>query len=95
MLNFFKRLGRAVADILTSKKAIATIGGAIATAAGVPAPVVAAVVGPYVVGQGIADSGKERAKKEAQLEAARARPPTVHPGFLAASARDGAVTGER
>lgn len=72
MLNFFKRFGRALADILTSKKAIATIGGAVATGLGVPAPIVAAVVGPYVVGQGIADAGKERAKKEAQLGTAQA-----------------------
>lgn len=67
MLSFFKRFGRALADIVTSKKAIATAIGAVATAAGVPAPVVAAIVGPYVVGQGIADAGKERAKKEHQL----------------------------
>lgn len=88
MLSFFKRFGRALADILTSKKAIATIGGAIATAAGVPAPVVAAVVGPYVVGQGIADSGKERAKKEAQLAEARVvAGATARGPYLAESAR--------
>lgn len=61
-MSFLKRLGRAIGDILTSKKAIATGIGIIATAAGQPQ--VGAMIASYVVGQGIADHGKEAAKKK-------------------------------
>jgi hypothetical protein len=60
MRTFLVRLGRALADILTSKKAIATAIGAVATAAGHPE--LGAVLASYVIGQGIADNGKEAAK---------------------------------
>lgn len=89
MLSFFKRFGRALADIVTSKKAIATAIGAVATAAGHPE--VGAVVASYVVGQGLADRGKEEAKKKAHLDAERASspaaPPVVRGPYLAESAR--------
>jgi hypothetical protein len=61
MKTFFKRLGRTIADLVTSKKAIATAIGMVATAAGQPA--IGAVAAAYVLGQGVADHGKEAAKK--------------------------------
>lgn len=61
MKAFLVRFGRTIADLVTSKKAIATIVGAAAAAAGQPE--VGAVLGAYVLGQGVADHGKEAAKK--------------------------------
>ena len=62
----------ALAAILGSKKALATIAGLITTALmrfgfDVPREDVMAfvgLIGAYVVGQGVADHGKERAKAE-------------------------------
>lgn len=75
MKTFFKRLGRTLLDIVTSKKAIATAVGAVATAAGQPE--LGAVLGAYVLAQGVADHGKEAAKKklhtDEELAAALAR----------------------
>lgn len=61
-MGFLKRLARTIADILTSKKAIATIGGVVAHQLGAD-PVVVQGLAAYVLGQGIADHGKESAKK--------------------------------
>lgn len=61
MKTFFRRLGRTILDLVTSKKAIATAIGAVATAAGQPQ--IGAVLGAYVLAQGVADHGKEAAKK--------------------------------
>lgn len=63
MKNFLRRLGRTLADILTSKKALATIGAVVARKTGADPLIVQAVIG-YVVAQGIADHGKEAAKKQ-------------------------------
>lgn len=60
-MSFLKRLGRIVGDLLTSKKAIATISGIVAHGLGAD-PTVVASLAAYVVGQGIADHGKEQAK---------------------------------
>ncbi len=70
-MSFLRRVRRVLADILTSKKAIATIGGVIAHQLGADPTTVIAITG-YVVGQGIADHGKEAAKAAARaaLEAA-------------------------
>lgn len=65
-MNFLKRLGRALLDIVTSKKAIAAAATAVAGYTGAPVEVVAAGIA-YVVGQGVADRGKEAEKKKAQL----------------------------
>jgi len=65
-MNFLKRLGRALLDMVTSKKAIAAAATAIAGYTGAPVEVVAAGIG-YVVAQGVADRGKEAEKKKAQL----------------------------
>ncbi len=65
MRNFFSRLGRALGDMFTSKKFIAAVGGTVAAIVG-GTPVGTAVLagaGAYVLGQGIADNGKESAKK--------------------------------
>lgn len=75
MKKFFQRLGRTILDLVTSKKAIAAGIGAVATAAGQPE--IGAVLGAYVLGQGIADHGKEAQKKklhtDEELAAALAR----------------------
>lgn len=65
-MHFLKRLGRALLDIVTSKKAIAAAATAVAGYTGAPVEVVAAGLS-YVVAQGFADRGKEAAKKAAQL----------------------------
>lgn len=65
-MTFFKKFLRTLADLLTSKKAIATAAGVIATAAGHPD--VGAAVAAYVLGQSIADHGKEAAKVAADTE---------------------------
>lgn len=62
MKKFFVRLGRTILDLVTSKKAIATAIGAAAAAAGQPE--LGAVLGAYVLAQGVADHGKEAAKKK-------------------------------
>lgn len=62
-MGFLKRLGRAIADILTSKKALAAGAGIVAKAAGADDATVA-MIGAYVLGQGISDHGKEAAKKK-------------------------------
>lgn len=61
MQTFFKRLGNALLDIFTSKKAIATGAAIVAKAAGADDVTVAAI-SAYVIGQGIADHGKEGIK---------------------------------
>lgn len=61
-MGFLKRLARTIADILTSKKAIATIGGVVANQLGADPEVVQGLAA-YALGQGIADHGKESAKK--------------------------------
>lgn len=61
-MSFLRRVRRVLADLLTSKKAIATIGGVIAHQLGADPTTVIAITG-YVIGQGIADHGKEAAKK--------------------------------
>lgn len=73
MLNFLKRLGRTIGDLVTSKKAIATAIGAIATAAGQPA--VGAVLTGFVLAQGAVDHAKEKNKlhTDEELAAALAR----------------------
>lgn len=63
MKTFLRRLGRTILDLVTSKKAIAATIGAVATAAGQPA--IGAVLGSYVLAQGVADHGKEAEKKRA------------------------------
>lgn len=61
-MNFFRRLGRTLLDLATSKKAIAAAVGMVATAAGQPA--LGAIAASFVLGQGIADHGKEAEKKK-------------------------------
>ena len=61
MMKFLKRLGRTLGDLFTSKKAIAAAVGMVASAAGHPE--LGQIAAAYVVGQGIADHGKESAKK--------------------------------
>ena len=56
-MGFLKRLGRAIADILTSKKAIATIRGVIAHQLGADPATVIAITG-YVIGQGFRHDGR-------------------------------------
>ncbi len=63
MKRFFRRLGRTLLDIATSKKAIAAAVGVVAAAAG--QPVIGGIIATYVLGQGIADAGKEAEKKRA------------------------------
>ncbi len=65
MNPFLKRLGRALADIVTSKKAIATIVGVVFAAAGQPQ--IGGLIAAYVLAQGVADHGKEAEKKKAWL----------------------------
>ena len=67
-MKFLKRLGRAIADILTSKKAIAAVSGIVAHRLGAD-PEVVATIGTYVIGQAIADHGKEAAKKKLHADA--------------------------
>lgn len=69
-MGFLKRLGRAIADILTSKKAIAAASAAVAHQFGADPEIVAAI-GTYIIGQAIADHGKEAAKKRIELPVAR------------------------
>jgi len=57
MKTFLKRLGRTLLDLVTSKKAIA---------AGV-----GAILGAYVLGQGVADHGKEGVKAAHRADAYR------------------------
>lgn len=65
MKKFFGRLGAALADMFTSKKFLtAAVGTGVAIASGTPVgAAVLAGAGAYVLGQGIADNGKESAKK--------------------------------
>lgn len=67
-MSFLKRLGRALADILTSKKAIAAVSGIVAHKIGADPEVVGSIAA-YVVAQGIADHGKEAAKKKLHSDA--------------------------
>ena len=65
-------MGRALKQMLQSKKAIAMIGGIIVAAAGhigldLPPEDVTGLLAPvlaYIVGQGVADHGKEKARME-------------------------------
>ena len=70
-MHFLKRLAHVVGDLLTSKKAIATISGIVAHRLGAD-PTTVASIAAYVVGQGIADHGKEAAKAAAQAALAAA-----------------------
>ena len=67
-MNWFKRFGSMVGDLLTSKKFItAVVGTVTAIVSGTPiGPAVLAGAGAFVLGQGIADHGKEAAKINAQ-----------------------------
>lgn len=73
-MSFFKRLGRALGDLFTSKKAIMSAATAVAGVVGrkygwdetQTATVVAAGIG-YVIAQGKADQGKEAEKKKVQM----------------------------
>lgn len=56
-MSFLKRVARTLGDLLTSKKAIATISGIVAHQLGAD-PTVVQGIAAYVVGQGIADHGK-------------------------------------
>ena len=60
MKKFFARLGRTILDLVTSKKAIATAVGVVATAAGHPKE--GAIIAGFVLAQGVADHGKEGVK---------------------------------
>ena len=60
-MRVLKRLARTIGDLLTSKKAIATISGIVAHQLGAD-PTVVQGIAAYVVGQGIADHGKEARK---------------------------------
>lgn len=82
MGNFFKRFGSMVVDLFTSKKFVtAAVGVGVAIASGTPVgPAILAGAGAYVLGQGVADHGKEAAK--VNLEAA---------GIAAAKAAAGAA----
>ncbi len=64
MKSFFTRFGHMLADLFTSKKFVAAATGVgIAIATGTPVgAAVAAGAGAYILGQGIADHGKEAAK---------------------------------
>lgn len=71
MKNFFKKLGTALSDLLTSKKFLtAATGAGVAIASGTPVgTAVLAAAGSYAVGQGIADHGKSAAQIAAQVAA--------------------------
>ena len=67
-MGFLKRLAHTLLDLATSKKAIATATGVIAHKLGAD-PIVVGTILTYVVGQGIADHGKEAAKVSRQPHA--------------------------
>jgi len=65
MGSFFKKLGQSLADLFTSKKFLTAAAGAgLAIAQGAPAGVtILGAASAYVVGQGMADFGKNAAAK--------------------------------
>ncbi len=56
-------MGQAIKAMLSSKKFLTALAGAVAAGFGIPEEALVPLVA-YVVGQGIADHGKERAKVE-------------------------------
>lgn len=63
-MKWLKRLANTIGDMFTSKKFLTAAAGAgVAIASGTPVGVaILAAAGTYIVGQGIADHGKEAAK---------------------------------
>lgn len=78
MQNFWKAVKPLLAQVFTSKKALATMAGVVVALLGklgvqLPLEVTISIlglIGTYVIGQGIADNGKEAVKAEMVVDQA-------------------------
>jgi len=76
MKTFFKKLGAALLEMVTSKKVIAAVAGAFVQALPLDPDTkihIQGIIAVYILGQGVADAGKAKA----QVEASAKTPPAV------------------